>query len=111
LGNALNAVLCLAGDPGRCETIRPAEWPAQVSLLECGVFGQHFASDRLRLNPSYIACARGAAKRASGHERESTFPRARMRGGSGAAGAELRCSDQRRQRAGEVCGWRLEGRT
>jgi hypothetical protein len=46
-------ILCLTGDPGRCETIRPAEWPAQVSLLECGVFGQHFASDWLRLNPSY----------------------------------------------------------
>jgi hypothetical protein len=57
LDNAMNAVLvmilCLAGDPGRCEAIRPAEWPAQVSLLECGVFGQHFVSDWLRLNPSY----------------------------------------------------------
>jgi hypothetical protein len=46
-------ILCLAGDPGRCEAIRPAEWPPQVSLLECGVFGQHFASDWLRLHPSY----------------------------------------------------------
>jgi hypothetical protein len=46
-------ILCLAGNPERCETIRPAEWPAQVSLLECGVFGQHFASDWLRLHPSY----------------------------------------------------------
>jgi hypothetical protein len=54
---AMNAVLvmilCLAGSPERCETIRPAEWPAQVSLLECGVFGQHFVSDWLRLHPSY----------------------------------------------------------
>jgi hypothetical protein len=57
MGSPMNTVLvmilCLAGDPGRCEAIRPAEWPAQVSLLQCGVYGQHFASDWLRLHPSY----------------------------------------------------------
>jgi hypothetical protein len=35
--NPMNAVLvmilCLAGSPERCEAIRPAEWPPQVSLL------------------------------------------------------------------------------
>lgn len=46
-------VLCLVGAPERCETIRPAEWPARMSLMECGVFGQHFASEWLRLHPSY----------------------------------------------------------
>lgn len=46
-------ILCLAGSPERCETIRPAEWPARVSLLECSMFGQHFASEWLRLHPSY----------------------------------------------------------
>jgi hypothetical protein len=57
VGNAMNVILvmilCLAGSPERCEAIRPAEWPTQASLLECGVFGQHFASDWLRLHPSY----------------------------------------------------------
>ena len=46
-------ILCLAGSPARCQVIRPAEWPPRVSLLECGVFGQHFASDWLRLHPGY----------------------------------------------------------
>jgi hypothetical protein len=46
-------VLCLAGNPNRCEVIRPAEWPANVSVLTCGMYGQHFASDWLRLHPSY----------------------------------------------------------
>lgn len=46
-------VLCLAGEPDRCEVIRPAEWPANVSVLQCGMYGQHFASDWLRLHPSY----------------------------------------------------------
>ena len=48
VGDTINVILvmilCLAGSPERCETIRPAEWPALVTLLRCGVFGQHFAS-------------------------------------------------------------------
>jgi hypothetical protein len=46
-------VLCLIGSPDRCETIRPPEWPAHMSLLDCAMFGQHFASDWLRLHPNY----------------------------------------------------------
>ena len=57
VGNAMNValvmILCLAGSPERCEVIRPAEWPPQASLLQCSMFGQHFASDWLRLHPSY----------------------------------------------------------
>jgi hypothetical protein len=30
-------IRCLAGSPERCEAIRPAEWPPQALLLECGV--------------------------------------------------------------------------
>jgi hypothetical protein len=43
-------ILCLVGSPDRCEAIRSPEWPAHTSLLGCGMFDQHFASDWLRLH-------------------------------------------------------------
>ncbi len=53
MSTVLIMVLCLAGGSARCEVIRPAEWPAGVSLMQCAVFGQHFASDWLRAHPNY----------------------------------------------------------
>jgi hypothetical protein len=29
----------------KAAVVSGGKWPPQVSLLECGVFGQHFASD------------------------------------------------------------------
>lgn len=46
-------VLCLSADPERCEVVRPAEWSPEASLMDCMVFGQHFASDWLRAHPAY----------------------------------------------------------
>lgn len=65
-------ILCLAGSPERCETIRPAEWPARVSLLECSMFGQHFASEWLRLHPSYAEYRRALLALRDGRARLKT---------------------------------------